>query len=207
MDFWTYFSKKLTSPAFSFCEFGRKTLFAGNFSENFLKKIAKRHYFSIFPKDFNKPSVQILGVSTRNAMCRKFLRKSLSFPEKIGKNALFYYMKFCANFRKFSKKILRKLRISYYFSIFFKKFNKPCVHFWHVWTKILIAWKFGEIFRNVSKIFLRKLRKIHDFSLCFKRFNELSVIFRPFGRKCKFPEIFQKSFNKFLRNIAKNSIF
>ena len=31
MDFLAYFSKNLTNPAFNFCAFGRKTLFAGNF--------------------------------------------------------------------------------------------------------------------------------------------------------------------------------
>ena len=41
MDFLAYFSKNLTNPAFNFCAFGRKALFAGNFWENFLKKIAK----------------------------------------------------------------------------------------------------------------------------------------------------------------------
>ena len=48
MDFWSYFSKNLTNPAFNFCAFGRKTLFAGNFEkimENILKKIAKNELF------------------------------------------------------------------------------------------------------------------------------------------------------------------
>ena len=35
MDFLPYFSKNLTNPAFKFCAFGRKTLFTGNFWENF----------------------------------------------------------------------------------------------------------------------------------------------------------------------------
>ena len=33
------------------------------------------------------------------------------------------------NFRKFEKNVLRKLQKMKYFSIFFKKFNKPCVNF------------------------------------------------------------------------------
>ena len=31
MEFLAYFSKNLTNPAFNFCAFGLKTLFAGNF--------------------------------------------------------------------------------------------------------------------------------------------------------------------------------
>ena len=41
MDFWAYYSKTLTNPAFNFCAFGRQTLFAGNFWENF-QKITKK---------------------------------------------------------------------------------------------------------------------------------------------------------------------
>ena len=47
---------------------------------------------------------------------------------------------------KFSKiwKILRKLLERHYFSIFTKKFRKPCVRFWHVWTKNISCWAFCE---------------------------------------------------------------
>ena len=52
-----YFSKNLTNSAFNFCGFGRKALFAGNVWDNFLKfsniflrKLRKMHYFSIFYK-------------------------------------------------------------------------------------------------------------------------------------------------------------
>ena len=37
--------------------------------------------------------------------------------------------------RRIFKKFLRKLLKMHYFSIFFKKFSKPCVNFSHVWTK------------------------------------------------------------------------
>ena len=65
MDFWAYFSKNLTNPAFNFCVFGGKKLFHEifrKFSKIFLRKLRKMHYFSIFFKNFNKPSVQILRV-------------------------------------------------------------------------------------------------------------------------------------------------
>ena len=63
-------------------------------------------------------------------------------------------------FRKLLKIFLWKLLKMHYFSIFFKKFNKPCVKFLRVWTK-------NEICRKFSKVFLRTLRKsiiLADFS-------------------------------------------
>ena len=50
--------------------------------------------------------------------------------------------------RKFSKNILRKLRKSYYFSIFFKKFSKPWVTFLARLDEKLDSL---EILRNFSK--------------------------------------------------------
>ena len=48
------------------------------------------------------------------------------------------------NFEKFSKNFLRKLREIHYFSIFFKKFNKPCVNFSRVWTKNTLLGNFDN---------------------------------------------------------------
>ena len=45
------------------------------------------------------------------------------------------------DFSKILKNVLRKSRKMHYFSIFFKKFNKPCVKFLRVWTKNT-SWKF-----------------------------------------------------------------
>ena len=72
--------------------------------------------------------------------------------------------------RKFSKDFLRKLRKMHYFSIFFKKFNKPRVNFLFVWTKNANCWKFWEKFR-------KKLRKMHYFSIFFNKFNKPCVNF------------------------------
>ena len=49
------------------------------------------------------------------------------------------------HFLKLSKNFLRKLRIMHYFSIFFKKFNKP--NFFRVWKKNAICWEILRKFR------------------------------------------------------------
>ena len=49
------------------------------------------------------------------------------------------------NFRKFSKKFFRKSLKMHYFSIFFKKSNKPMRSFFAVWTKNTNCW---DILRN-----------------------------------------------------------
>ena len=55
MIFWAYFSKNLTNPAFNFCAFRRKTLFAWNFWENFpknvLRKLLKMDVWAYFSKN------------------------------------------------------------------------------------------------------------------------------------------------------------
>ena len=79
MDFLAYFSKDLTNPAFNFCAFGRKTLFARNFWENFQRfskeNCLKRLILAYFSNKFNKPIIEFLLVWTKNAICRKLLRK------------------------------------------------------------------------------------------------------------------------------------
>ena len=102
----------------------------------------------------------------------------------------------------FEKNFLRKLRNTDYFCIFFKKFNKPWVYFWRVWTKNLIYWKFWENFRNFRKIFVRKLRKCMILAYFSTDLTNFAVIFRAFGRKSKLWKIFQKFFKLVLRKIA-----
>ena len=59
----------------------------------FLRKLLKMHYFSLVFSQFKKAWGNFLRVWTKNAICRKFLRKfSKSFKmflEKIAKNELF----------------------------------------------------------------------------------------------------------------------
>ena len=70
------------------------------FSENFLKKIAKMHDFSVFFKRFNE-------------LCGNFSRVWTKI--QIVEN--------------FSKGFLEKLLKTHYFCMFSKKINKPCVCF------------------------------------------------------------------------------
>ena len=74
----------------------------------FLKKIAKMHYFSIFSNFLTNHSL----------IFRAFGRKAQIFRK----------------FSKFFKIFLRKFLRIPYFNNFSKDFNKPCVIFSHVWT-------------------------------------------------------------------------
>ena len=74
------------------------------------------------------------------------------------------------NLLDFSKKFLRKLLKMHYFSIVFKKLNKPCVDF-------LRIWKVWEILRKFSNIFLKEIAKRELFGIFFKRFNNPCVYF------------------------------
>ena len=56
------------------------------------------------------------------------------------------------NFRKFSKNSLRKQLLMHYFSIFFKRFNKPRVNSSRVWTKNTNC---REILRNFRKFLIK----------------------------------------------------
>ena len=80
-------------------------------------------------------------------------------------------------FENLQKKFLRKLQKMHYFSIFCKKFNKPCVHFSRVWTKNTNCLEIFRNFRKLSKNFPRKFRKIHYFSIFFEKFNKPCIHF------------------------------
>ena len=68
----------------------------------------------------------------------------LFYWTKHGHNQDFYVSKISKNV------LLRKLRKMHYFSIFFKKVNKPCVKTLRLWTKNANCW---EIFEKNLKIF------------------------------------------------------
>ena len=55
-------------------------------------------------------------------------------------------------FSQISKIFLQKIAKMHYFSIFFKKFNKPCVNFSRVWTKNTNCW---ENLTNFRKFFIK----------------------------------------------------
>ena len=129
-------------------------------------------FWAYFLKKFNKPSIQILRVWTKNAICRKFVRKfSKIFLWKLRKMHYFRIFfkvltnpafKFCAfgrktlfvgnfleNIREFSEENCEKCIILAYFS---KEFNKPFVNFLRDWTKNTILWKFWENFlKKIAK--------------------------------------------------------
>ena len=65
----------------------------------------------------------------------------------------YFWVGLVENFRKFSKDFLRKFLEVHYFSIFFKKHNKPCVNFSLVWTKNT-SWEILRKFWN----FLMKIQ-------------------------------------------------
>ena len=99
MDFWAYFSKNLTTTAFNFCAFGRKTLFAGNFWENFqkndkkcVKKIAKKDFWAYLSKNLTNPAFNFCAFGRKThslEILRKFSKILKRFLKKIAKNALF----------------------------------------------------------------------------------------------------------------------
>ena len=61
------------------------------FFENFIKKMLKMHYFSIFFKKSSNPCVKFFApLDQKNTICWRLLRKILKvFLKKIAKNALF----------------------------------------------------------------------------------------------------------------------
>ena len=142
---------------------------------------------------------QFLRVWTKNAICRKCLRK----------------------FSKILKKFHQKLRKMNYFRTFFTKFKKPCVNFLRVWTKnfrnfekiflrklrkcVILAYFSNnltnhalDILRNFSKfweIFLKKIAGKCMLLACFsKNLTNYAVIFRAFGRKKQTVGNFEKIF-------------
>ena len=114
-------------------------------------------------------------------------------------------------FEIFQKDFLRKLQKMHYFSIFFKKFNKPCVNFSRVWTKKTNSWEILNNFRKFSKHFFRKFRKIHYFSIFFEKLTNhvMSYSFARLDEKHWLLgnfEKFLKCFKMFLKEIA-NAFF
>ena len=87
--------------------------------QNFLKKIAKMDYFSIFSKNLANHALIFCA----------FGRKT----------------QFNGNFESFLKQIAKKSISLAYFS---KKFNKPCINFLRVWTKNANCWEFLRKFWN-----------------------------------------------------------
>ena len=81
--------------------------------------------------------------------------------------------------RKFSKIFFRKLLKMHYFSIFFEKFNKPCVNFLRVWTKKTIYWKFWDNFWKFSSENCLKCIVLADFS---NKLTNYALIFCEFGQ-------------------------
>ena len=85
-----------------FASLDEKRKFLGNFekfskfSKDFLKEIAKTHYFSIFSKEINKPKSSIFAVWTKNTLLgniEKFLK--ISHKNSIGKLHLNDFLKSC----------------------------------------------------------------------------------------------------------------
>ena len=85
-----------------------------------------------------------------------------------------------------------------YFSIFFKKFNEPCINFSLVWTTNTICWKFSLNFRKFSKVFLSKLRKCIILPSFSKNLTIHALIFRK--RKLL------GNFEKILKDFDENSM-
>ena len=109
-------------------------------------------------------------------------------------------------FENLQRNFLIKLQKMHYFSIFFKKFNKPCVNFWGVWTKNTNCW---EILWNFRK-FQNNFEKSIILAYFLKILTTHALIFRAFGRKTqiigKFWEDFGNFWWKFNRKIAFLSI-
>ena len=161
---------------------GRQRIFE-NLQKNFLKKIAKMHYFSIFFEKFKKPCVNFTCVWTKNTNSWEFL----------------------IDFRKFSKNIFWKFRTIHYFSIFFKRFNKPCVNFSRVWTKNTIGWgnfeKILRFFENLQNIPEEKCKNCCIFAYFAKKLQNHALNFRAFGRKTPFVGEILRKFWNFLMKI------
>ena len=79
------------------------------------------------------------------------------------------------NFRKFSKNFFRKLLKMHYFSIFLKKFSKPCVNFSRVRTKNTNG-------QDILKFFDKNSMEKVNFFTIFRKF----VTKRAFGNNIIF---------------------
>ena len=116
------------------------------------------------------------------------------------------------NFRKFFKKyFLRILQKMHYFSIFSKKFNKPCVNFLRVWTKNAKCRAILRNFRKFSKISLENFEKSIILACFSKNLTSHALLLSAFGRKLqivgKFSETFGNFWWKFNRKFEFLSIF
>ena len=155
------FSNNLTNPALNFCAFGRRTLFSGNFEKILknLKKIAKNALFQhIYQKNLTDHALIFCAFGRKTQLLGNF--------EKIFENLRKFSKENCEKritlayeiLRKFSKNFLRKLRKSYYFSIFFKKLTNHGKYLARLEEKVNLL----EILRNFSKFqenFLKKIAK------------------------------------------------
>ena len=101
--------------------FGGGTHFQKNFKK-YSKKFVKN-----FVKIFNKVAKNFQKYSKK---LKKFLKKFLKFSKNFHKN------------------LFTKMLKIHYFSIFFKKVNKPCVQFLRVWTKSTNSLKILKRFRK-----------------------------------------------------------
>ena len=88
---------------------------------------------------------------------------------------------------KIFKTFLKKIAKMHYFSIYFKKVNKPCVIFSRIWTKNTNCWEILRNFRKISKTIIRKLRKINYF---LENLTNPALIFRASGLKTRIVEKF-----------------
>ena len=88
----------------------------------------------------------------------------------------------------------------HYFSIFSKKFNKPCVYFL---ARLDQKQKLLRNFPKIFKQFLQELAKIHYFSIFFKKFNKpMRSLFAVWTKKNKL----LRNFQKILKALDENSI-
>ena len=74
---------------------------------------------------------------------------------------------------------------THYFSIFFKKFNKPCVNFWRVWTKNT---NFSGNFEKILKVFDEN---------SFEKLNFIIIFWKIFLLKIELSEITPFFLNNF----------
>ena len=82
---------------------------------------------------------------------------------------------------------LRKSLNMHYFCIFFKKFNKPFVNFWHVWTKNANCWEIFDENSIEKLIFYFIFRKFVTKNRAFGNNTSFLQQFFGFGRGGDFP--------------------
>ena len=120
--------------------------------KNFIKKIAKTHYFSIwkFEKNFENFSKNFLKNREKCIILEDF-SKSLTNP------ALHYCAfgrktQFIGNVEKIFKDFLMKfVKNALFYNIFQGKLTNHELHFCAFWRQTEIVWKLWEIFENLQK--------------------------------------------------------